>query len=189
MPSLLVGDRCDPISPRSDLVFNVDHVNTGGVDELLSTAEAARRLGVRRETVYAYVSRGLLERHPASGHHHSLFSAGAVARLISRARRPGRSGALEVVVDTEITHLDPAGRLSLRGHDAISLARFDTFEQVAGLLWQGDPGAPWTLPPVDARLVRTLVTALPESATANERILIAVTAAASADAQRGGRRP
>jgi citrate synthase len=157
--------------------------------ELLSTAEVARRLGVRRETVYAYVSRGLLERHPASGHHRSVFAADAVERLASRARQPGRSGALEVIVDTEITNLDPAGRLSLRGHDAVELARFRTFEQVAGLLWQGDPGAPWSLPPVDEHLVRGLVAALPGAATPNERIVIAITAVGSADPRGSGRRP
>ncbi|HEY3772473.1 MAG TPA: citrate/2-methylcitrate synthase [Solirubrobacteraceae bacterium] len=159
------------------------------MDDLLSAAEVAHRLGVRRETVYAYVSRGLLERHPASGHHRSLFAADAVARLTSRARQPGRSGALEVVVDTEITHLDPAGRLSLRGRDAISLARFDTFEQVAGLLWQGDPGAPWRLSPADDALVATLMAPLPESATSSPRIVIALTALATTDPRRGGRRP
>jgi citrate synthase len=159
------------------------------VEQLLTTAEVARRLGVRRETVYAYVSRGLLERHPTSAHHRSLFAADAVARLASRARQAGRSGALEVVVDTEITHLDPAGRLSLRGRDAIDLARFQTFEQVTGLLWQGDPGAPWRLPAGDERLLRTLMAALPGGATPNERIVIAITAAGSADPRRGGRRP
>ncbi len=159
------------------------------MDDLLPTAEVARRLGVRRETVYAYVSRGLLERHPASAHHRSLFAADAVARLTSRSRRPGRSGALEVVVDTEITHLDPAGRLSLRGRDAISLARFDTFEQVAGLLWQGDPGAPWRLSSSDDALVSALMAALPQTAAPNERIVIALTALAGTDPRRSGRRP
>lgn len=159
------------------------------MDQLLSTDEVARRLGVRRETVYAYVSRGLLERHPASAHHRSLFDADAVARLSSRARQPGRSGALEVIVDTEITHLDPAGRLSLRGRDAVSLARFYTFEQVAGLLWQGDPGAPWRLSEGDRALVDALMVAVPARASPNQRIVIALTALTSTDPRRGGRRP
>src|SRR5215207_5940009 len=98
---------------------------------LLSVPEVAHRLGVKRATVYAYVSRGLLERHPASGPGRSLFEREAVARFAGRARRPGRSGALEVVVDTEVTLLDPDGRLLYRGHDATELARFRTFEQVA----------------------------------------------------------
>lgn len=158
-------------------------------DDLLPVAEVARRLGVRRETVYAYVSRGLLERHPASGHHRSLFAADEVARLTSHARRPGRSGALEVVVDTQITRLDSAGHLSLRGRDAISLARHDTFEQVAGLLWQGDPGAPWRLSPADDALVRALTSVLPVGAAPSERIVVALTALACTDPRRAGRRP
>ena len=47
----------------------------------LDTEEVARRLGVKRETVYAYVSRGLLVRHPASGPHHSEFDPEEVERL------------------------------------------------------------------------------------------------------------
>ena len=31
---------------------------------MLTTSEASRRLGVKPETLYAYVSRGLLTRHP-----------------------------------------------------------------------------------------------------------------------------
>ena len=53
----------------------------------LGTEEVARRLGVKRETVYAYVSRGLLERHPASGPHDSQFDPEEVERLVARARR------------------------------------------------------------------------------------------------------
>ena len=112
---------------------------------LLTTAEVAHRLGVKPETVYAYVSRGLLERHEQSGRRRSLFSADAVDRLAGRARRPGRSDAFEVVIETELTALDPAGRLFYRGRDVTELARFRSFEDVAGLLWGGDPLAPWEL--------------------------------------------
>src|SRR6202012_6079695 len=124
-------------------------VSMGGVSEAdrdrLGTEEVARRLGVKRETVYAYVSRGLLERHPASGTHDSRFDPAEVERLAARARRPDRSSALEVVVETELTLLDPAGRLSYRGRDAIELARFRSFEEVVALLWDGAPPAPWEL--------------------------------------------
>jgi citrate synthase len=111
----------------------------------LGTEEVARRLGVKRETVYAYVSRGLLERHPASGPHDSQFDPDEVERLAARARRPDRSSALEVVVETELTLLDPAGRLAYRGRDAIELARFRSFEEVVALLWEGAPPTPWRL--------------------------------------------
>ena len=96
---------------------------------LLTTAETARRLGVKRETVYAYVSRGLLARHPASTVHDSRFDPDVVERLAARARQTDRSGALEVVVETRLSLLDPDGRLSFRGHDAIELARVSQFRE------------------------------------------------------------
>ncbi len=113
----------------------------------MTTGEAARRLGVKPETVYAYVSRGLLRRHPDSARHRSLFAREEVERLAVRARRRDRSGALEVVVETELTLIEPAGRLSYCGHDAVELARFRGFEQVATLLWDGGPPVPWELEP------------------------------------------
>ena len=93
------------------------------MDELLTAAEAAHRLGVKRETVYAYVSRGLLARDPASGHRRSLFARPSVDTLADRARHGNRSGAFEVTIRTELTAVDPAGRLFYRGSDAVQLAR------------------------------------------------------------------
>jgi citrate synthase len=115
---------------------------------MLSTEEAARRLGVKPETLYAYVSRGQLARHAAPGGRRSLFARAEVERLAARSRRGGRAGALELIVDTELTLLDPAGALFYRGQDATRLARESTYEAVAELLWHaGDGGAaadtPW----------------------------------------------
>ena len=74
----------------------------------------------------------------------SLFDPGEVDRLAARARHGGRAGALEVVVDTELTLIDADGGLWFRGRDATELARFRSFEQVAALLWDaGDARAPW----------------------------------------------
>ncbi|WP_051325023.1 citrate synthase [Candidatus Solirubrobacter pratensis] len=102
---------------------------------MLSAAEAARRLGVKPETLYAYVSRGMLTRHPAPDGRRSLFERAEIERLAARNRRGGRAGALEVVIDTEVTLIDPAGALYYRGHDATRLARERTYEEVAELLW------------------------------------------------------
>src|SRR3954470_6534764 len=115
---------------------------------MLTTAEAARRLGVKPETLYAYVSRGQLTRHTAPGAvRRSLFARAEVERLAAHARRGGRAGALEVIVDTELTLLDPAGALYYRGHDATRLARESTYEAVAELLWGGkEAAAPWASP-------------------------------------------
>ncbi len=153
----------------------------------LGTAEVARRLGVKRETVYAYVSRGLLERHPASGPHDSQFDAEEVERLAARARRPDRSSALEVVVETELTLLDPAGRLSYRGRDAVELARFRSFEAVVSLLWDGAPPTPWGLDDEGAAAVEALATALGPEAPDAERIAAVVATLAARDPERDSR--
>jgi citrate synthase len=155
----------------------------------LGTEEVARRLGVKRETVYAYVSRGLLERHPASGPHDSQFDPEEVERLAERARRPDRSSALEVVVETELTLLDPAGRLSYRGRDATELARFRSFEEVVALLWDGAPPTPWALDDERAAAIDDLGAALGPDAPDAERIAAVVATLAARDPRRDDRDP
>jgi citrate synthase len=157
--------------------------------ERLSTEEVARRLGVKRETVYAYVSRGLLERHPASGPHHSEFDPEEVERLAERARRPDRSSALEVVVETELTLLEPEGRLSYRGRDAIELAKFRSFEEVVALLWDGAPPTPWGLDAERTAAIGALDEALGAEAPAAERIAAVVATLAARDPKRDDRDP
>jgi citrate synthase len=157
--------------------------------ERLSTEEVARRLGVKRETVYAYVSRGLLERHPASGPHHSEFDPEEVERLAERARRPDRSSALEVVVETELTLLEPEGRLSYRGRDAVELAKFRSFEEVVALLWDGAPPTPWGLDAERAAAIEALDEALGAEAPAAERIAAVVATLAARDPKRDDRDP
>ncbi len=144
---------------------------------------------MKRETVYAYVSRGLLERHPASAPHDSQFDPQEVERLAARARRPDRSSALEVVVETELTLLDPAGRLSYRGRDAIELARFRSFEEVVALLWDGAPPTPWGLDDERAAAVEALDAALGPDAPDAERIAAVVATLAARDPERDSRDP
>ena len=108
----------------------------GGPGRWLSTAEAAARLGVKRETLYAYVSRGMLERRPAADGRSSTFAADQVEALAQRARRGGRARGLEVVVSTGLTLLTEDG-LWFRGRDACHLARTVGFESVAEWLWSG----------------------------------------------------
>ena len=156
---------------------------------LLSTAEVARRLGVKPQTVYAYVSRGVLHPDASSSHRNSLFSAEEVEHAAARARRPSRSGALELVIETELTSLDPQGRLHYRGRDVIDLARFRRFEDVAGLLWDGDPEAPWQLSPADDELLAGVRGLLPSGVGSVDLIPAAVSALGAADSRRADRRP
>ena len=166
--------------------LNIDLVNMG---ELLTTAEVARRLGVKRETVYAYVSRGLLARAPGSAPGRSLFELAAVDALADGARHPNRSGAIEVTVRTELTALDPHGRLFYRGRDVVALARHRSFEEVAGLLWDGDPGAPWRLEEPDRVLLASVRAALPDDALATNLIGVAIAMLGAADHAAPDRRP
>jgi citrate synthase len=108
---------------------------------MLTAAEAARRLGVKPQTLYAYVSRGMLTRHPAPDGRRSLFERAEIERLAARSRHGGRAGGLEVIVDTRLTLIDPAGALYYRGQDATRLARETTYEHVAELLWGAETPA------------------------------------------------
>ncbi|MGA8112778.1 MAG: citrate synthase, partial [Actinocatenispora sp.] len=107
----------------------------------LSTAQAAEILGVKAATVYAYVSRGQLSRHPGPDGRTSRFDRGEVRRLAARTRHGGRAGSLDVVLDTGLSLLVPDGALYYRGHDATALARTHRFEDVAELLWTDVPDA------------------------------------------------
>jgi citrate synthase len=105
---------------------------------MLSTSEAARKLGVKPETLYAYVSRGLLTAHREPGERRSFYARHEVEGLAARSRRGSRGGGLELVVDTSLTLLDPAGALYYRGRDVTQLARASTYEDVAELLWDAE---------------------------------------------------
>jgi citrate synthase len=160
----------------------------------LTTADTARRLGVKPQTVYAYVSRGLLTRHPDPGgdRRRSRFDRTEVERLAQRARHTDRSGALEVVVDTELTLLDPDGHLAYRGRDVTELARYRGFEAVAELLWGGEPGAaplPWTAAPDALAAARAAQAALPPATRPADRMRVIVPVVAATDPLRGDRRP
>jgi citrate synthase len=107
--------------------------------EWISASEALERLGVRPQTLYAYVSRGRLEaRADAGDPRKSLYRADDVARLQVRKAR-GRKAALvaedaiawgEPVLASAITTV-AGGRLFYRGRDAVELARTETLESVA----------------------------------------------------------
>jgi citrate synthase len=122
-----------------------------GAEDWLSAEQAAHRLGVKPQTLYAYVSRGLLQSHPVSGPgRSSRYARPEVERLAERRRSGGRAGGLELLVDTELTLLDPSGHLYFRGWDAIEAAGVASYERVAEWLWSGeDRGEPpaWVASP------------------------------------------
>lgn len=105
--------------------------------EWIDAATAAERLGVKPATLYAYVSRGVLQRRHGDDGRRSLFSADEIERLARRGRP--RSQPPELVIESAITALG-ADRPYYRGLDALDLAVTSTFESVASWLW--NPGTP-----------------------------------------------
>jgi citrate synthase len=109
----------------------------------MSMDEACRLLGVRPQTVYAYVSRGKLEVMPdPADSRRSLYRAEHVAGLAKR-KQAGRKH--ETLAANTLFGAEPSiptalssfvrGRPHYRGQDAIALARTATLEDAAQLLW------------------------------------------------------
>jgi citrate synthase len=108
--------------------------------------EACSRLGVRPQTLYAYVSRGKLEvmSDPADTRR-SLYRAEDVAGL-ARRKQAGRKH--ETLATNTLFGAEPSiptalstfvrERLYYRGQDAVTLAGSATLEEVAHLLWDAE---------------------------------------------------
>ncbi|CAG9182602.1 citrate/2-methylcitrate synthase [Cupriavidus pinatubonensis] len=109
----------------------------------ISMDEACARLGVRPQTVYAYVSRGKIEvmSDPVDTRR-SLYRAEDVATLAKR-KQAGRKH--ETLATNTLFGAEPSiptaistflrERLYYRGRDAVALAESATLEEAAQLLW------------------------------------------------------
>jgi citrate synthase len=71
----------------------------------------------------------------------------------------------------------------------VALARHRSFEEVAGLLWDGDPGAPWRLEEPDRVLLATIRATLPDDALATNLITVAIATLGAANRGVPDRRP
>jgi citrate synthase len=126
----------------------------------LSAVEAARRLGISRASLYAYVSRGLVRSERGPDRHRRLYLAEDVDRLVRRKaerKDPARVAAEALrwgapVLESALTLIQD-GRLYYRGYDALTLARTATLEEIAALLWGAADFADVNLPAVPARRV------------------------------------
>lgn len=149
----------------------------------LTTRETAERLGVKPETVYAYVSRGQLSSNRAAGGRGSTFDAAEVDALARRTgRREPTAAAGGLSFPTGIT-LIGSDRYFFRGVDATELARRHTYEEVAEWLWTGElrPGMRFAAPDETLAAARRAVGALPAHCGSTDRLRVAVVAAAAAD--------
>ncbi|NEB35510.1 citrate synthase [Streptomyces sp. SID14515] len=149
----------------------------------LTTREAAELLGVKPETVYAYVSRGQLSSVRAAGGRGSTFDADEVRALARRSgrREPSPAGG-DLAFRTGITLIED-DRCFFRGVDATELARRYGYEEVAEWLWTGElrPGARFSAPATTLAAARRTVGALPAHSGSTDRLRVAVTAAAATD--------
>jgi citrate synthase len=144
----------------------------------VSTKTAAKALRVKPATLYAYVSRGLVEAHHASDSKESFFAPGDLRKLRDRPRRISATNPI-----TSAITLLQGGALYYRGTSAVELARSTTFEDVAERLWGAEPhGRPrWVAPPTLARAAIAAQAHLPNEISILDRLAFIVTAVAARD--------
>ncbi len=145
----------------------------------LTASEAAARLGVKRATLYAYVSRGLIRRHLAMDGRTSLFDSDEVESLRSRRRRRSE-GELDTVITTSLTQVND-GDLRIRGVSLAELAAADiAYERVATFLW-GAPPMSWSL---SGEVTRALLDAqhlLPPTTSRIDRLRVSTSVLSATD--------
>jgi len=148
----------------------------------LGSTEAARRLGVKPETVYAYVSRGLLHRERSGDGRRSWYDEAEIERLARRGRQPARREPAGLAIRTAITSIQ-GDRLRYRGLEATELATGRRFEEVASWLWSGRfaTSSPWRAEPVAVAVGSAAQAALPDGTLPLERLRVIAAALATTD--------
>ncbi len=122
--------------------------------EWIDRAEALALLGVKPQTLYAYVSRGRIEvRRETTGARRSLYRAADVAQLAHRAdtsRKPSAiaEGSMAWGEASIVTHISTVerGRLIYRGEDAACFSVDATLETAAQLLWDSEDEIDFPVP-------------------------------------------
>lgn len=113
---------------------------------MIDAKEATLILGIKPQTLYAYVSRGLIRAAPKRGAKASLYHREDVETVLLKCRRGNPSGAAServirwggsAVLQTAITSIEPEGP-RYRGKLALDLAAARRpFEDCVELLWNG----------------------------------------------------
>ena len=123
--------------------------------EWIDRETALALLGVKAQTLYAYVSRGRISMRPdADDSRRSLYLHEDIAALAKRRARDRRPAAIaegsmawgEPAIPTRLSCVHH-GKLYYRGRDAIALARTATLEETAAWLW--DSAQTLSFPPSD----------------------------------------
>lgn len=168
-------------------IINMSPKTAARPPEWIAAEEARERLGVRPQTLYAYVSRGRVQvRADPHDPRRSLYRTADITALADRKSRSRKiaevaAGAIawgEPVLASAITTIS-AGRLFYRGRDAAELAETETLESVARLLRGGHGAA----------LKRTDRPRPPEGGDMRARAFLALAQRAGADPPARGRNP
>lgn len=113
-------------------------------EELLNASQAAELLGISKASLYAYVSRGLLQSQSGPDRSH-LYSRSQLESLKLRKARPRQAAQSALYwglpsLESHISQISQ-GELFYRGRPALELAQNSTIEEVLELLWEGRPPA------------------------------------------------
>ncbi|MCO6407660.1 citrate synthase family protein [Hoeflea alexandrii] len=111
--------------------------------DYIDARQAAHRLGVSRQTLYAYVSRGLIKALPGDDPRQSRYLADAVEQLAEtrrRGRKPREIARATLdwgmpVLESSLTLIEN-GECYYRGQSAVELSQGASLEDIAALLWQ-----------------------------------------------------
>jgi citrate synthase len=144
---------------------------TRGDDAWLTTREVSLRLGIQPETVYAYVSRGLITSDRVG--RRSRYRLSEIDALAERLH-PGQGRTPANA--KRVFRLD-GDTPRYRETPVLELAERSSYEQVVDLLWGGSnlTGQTWPAP-IDraTRVLRAALAALPEDVILSEKLKVAV---------------
>ena len=130
----------------------------------ITTTDAAQRLGVKRATLYAYVSRGVLRSERRPGQQESLFDRAQIDAMASSTRAPGgpapvlRFRSIATSVSSQVD-----GDLLYRGTPLADVVRVGSFDEAAGIVlgstaaqpvppFRAAPGVELTALPLERRM-------------------------------------
>jgi citrate synthase len=145
--------------------------------EVMSIAEAADVLGVKESTVYAYISRGLLNRSRLPRDRRSWLSRNQVESF------KDRKGTRTLLRDEGFTESDDStqvasivdDRLLYRDEDATELARTTGYEEVCTLLWGvADSGPTRILDDALVSAIHALQKSMPSTSLPLDRLKVTI---------------